>query len=215
MTTLWNHDAQTYLSNHFTVPDSFFFLGKNLEPQNTKAMTEWDIPRVMSIEKPMFLDVFPFWRKSTRNCLSVGRSCPSKIHHVVLRRWARVGMDASSCTKGPSTLVAVLPGWSSWKWRMDGRLDGWPSKNRGGFPPKWMVKIMEKPIKHGMIWGAHPYFWKHPYVPFSKGGFSGFMLVFWWVKGVHVHIFGWNILNSWPEEQIILHHIWKSISASL
>ena len=134
----------------FPIP---FFCGKNLEPQNTKAMTEWDIPRVMSIEKPMFLDVFPFWRKSTRNCLSVGRSFPSNIHHVVLRRWARVGMDASSCTKGPSTLVAVLPGWSSWKWRMDGRLFGWPSKNRGGFPPKWMVKIMEKPIKHGMIWG--------------------------------------------------------------
>ena len=25
-----------------------------------------------------------------------------------------------------------------------------------------MVKIMEHPIKHGMIWGHH-YFWKHPY----------------------------------------------------
>ena len=23
----------------------------------------------------------------------------------------------------------------------------------GGKPPKWMVKIMENPIKHGMIWG--------------------------------------------------------------
>ena len=28
----------------------------------------------------------------------------------------------------------------------------------GGAPSKWMVKIMEHPIKHGMIWGAHPYF---------------------------------------------------------
>ena len=26
------------------------------------------------------------------------------------RRWARVGMDASSCTKGPQQLVALLPG---------------------------------------------------------------------------------------------------------
>ncbi len=24
--------------------------------------------------------------------------------------------------------------------------------------------IMENSIKHGMIWGAHPYFWKQPYV---------------------------------------------------
>ncbi len=28
----------------------------------------------------------------------------------------------------------------------------------GETPSKWMVKIMENPIKHGMIWGAHPYF---------------------------------------------------------
>ena len=38
------------------------------------------------------------------------------------------------------------------------------SENRGDFPPKWMVKIKEKPIKHGMIWGYH-YFWKHPNLP--------------------------------------------------
>ena len=28
------------------------------------------------------------------------------------------------------------------------------SKNRDA--PKWMVKIMENPIKHGMIWGGFP-----------------------------------------------------------
>ena len=28
----------------------------------------------------------------------------------------------------------------------------------GVFPPKWMVKIMENPIKHGMIWGENPLF---------------------------------------------------------
>ena len=26
----------------------------------------------------------------------------------------------------------------------------------GMFPPKWMVKMMENPIKHGMIWGGNP-----------------------------------------------------------
>ena len=30
------------------------------------------------------------------------------------------------------------------------------SNNRGA--PKWMVKIMENPIKHGMIWGENPLF---------------------------------------------------------
>ncbi len=34
----------------------------------------------------------------------------------------------------------------------------------GGKPPKWMVKIMENPMNKWMIWGAHPYFWKHPYI---------------------------------------------------
>ncbi len=29
--------------------------------------------------------------------------------------------------------------------------------------PKWMVKIMENPMNKWMIWGAHPYFWKHPF----------------------------------------------------
>ncbi len=45
------------------------------------------------------------------------------------------------------------------------------TKNRGTYPPKWMVNIMENPIKHGMIWGYH-YFWKHPCQ--SSGGFVVF-----------------------------------------
>ena len=37
------------------------------------------------------------------------------------------------------------------------------TKNRGVLPPKWMVKIMvPNPMNKWMIWGAHPYFWKHP-----------------------------------------------------
>ena len=32
--------------------------------------------------------------------------------------------------------------------------------NRG--TPKWMVKIMENPIKHGMIWGENPLFLETP-----------------------------------------------------
>ena len=38
----------------------------------------------------------------------------------------------------------------------------------GGFPWKWMVKIMEKPIKHGMIWGENPLFLETP--------------ICWWLK---------------------------------
>ena len=38
----------------------------------------------------------------------------------------------------------------------------WMFPKIGGKPPKWMVKIMENPIKMDDL-GAHPYFWKHPY----------------------------------------------------
>ena len=40
-----------------------------------------------------------------------------------------------------------------------------------GVNPKIGVKpqngwfIMENPMNKWMIWGAHPYFWKHPYIP--------------------------------------------------
>ena len=37
------------------------------------------------------------------------------------------------------------------------------SKNRGMFPPKWMVKIMEKPMNKWDDLGVFPYFWKHPF----------------------------------------------------
>ena len=36
------------------------------------------------------------------------------------------------------------------------------SKTRG--TPKWMVKIMENPIKMDDLGGKKPYFWKHPYM---------------------------------------------------
>ena len=45
----------------------------------------------------------------------------------------------------------------------------------GVFPPKWMVKIMEKPMNKWMIWGAHPYFWKHPYSIYILSGILPFV----------------------------------------
>ena len=33
----------------------------------------------------------------------------------------------------------------------------------GGKPPKMAGENNGKPYKNGMIWGAHPNFWKHPY----------------------------------------------------
>ena len=41
------------------------------------------------------------------------------------------------------------------------------SKNRGGNPPKWMVRLMENPTKMDDL-GYH-YFWKHPYVKTPVG----------------------------------------------
>ena len=36
------------------------------------------------------------------------------------------------------------------------------SKNKG--TPRWMVKIMENPIKMDDLGGKSHYFWKHPYI---------------------------------------------------
>ena len=36
------------------------------------------------------------------------------------------------------------------------------SKNRGVSPQKWMVKIMENPVRNGMIWGENPLFSETP-----------------------------------------------------
>ena len=36
------------------------------------------------------------------------------------------------------------------------------SKNKGK-PPKWMVYVMENPIKMDDLGVKNPYFWKHPY----------------------------------------------------
>ena len=38
---------------------------------------------------------------------------------------------------------------------------GCQPKNRA--TPKWMVEIMENPIKMHDLWGVSHYFWKHPY----------------------------------------------------
>ena len=49
------------------------------------------------------------------------------------------------------------------------------SKNRG--TPKWMVKIMENPIKMDDLGGKTPYFWKHPYM---SGGWESDFYQVWW-----------------------------------
>ena len=38
----------------------------------------------------------------------------------------------------------------------------WVFPKIGGFPPKWILKIMENPMNKWMIWW-YPYFWKHPF----------------------------------------------------
>ena len=50
------------------------------------------------------------------------------------------------------------------------RFSGWPSKNRGFLPPKWMVEnFMENPIFwKWMIWGVFPLFLETPICPMNK-----------------------------------------------
>ena len=44
------------------------------------------------------------------------------------------------------------------------RIRTWVFPKIGGKPPKWMVKIMENPIKMDDLGVFSPYFWKHPLV---------------------------------------------------
>ena len=44
----------------------------------------------------------------------------------------------------------------------------WVFPKSRGKPPKWMVKIVENPIKIRMIWGGFPYFRKHPDIFFES-----------------------------------------------
>ena len=61
-------------------------------------------------------------------------------------------------------------------------------------PPKWMVKIMEHPIKMDDL-GAHPYFWKHPFVHISLlwhgNGNWREVLIF-----IHIVYLGFYVFNS-------------------
>ena len=59
------------------------------------------------------------------------------------------------------------------------------SENSGN-TPKWMMKMMENPIKHGIIWGYH-YFRKHPYMTCDR--FSGNLVVFGRLLGYFWKVF--------------------------
>ena len=52
-----------------------------------------------------------------------------------------------------------------------GKKNTWVFPKTGVFPPKWMVKIMENPIKMGWFGGKTPYFRKHPPFFVSKSKF--------------------------------------------
>ena len=64
-----------------------------------------------------------------------------------------IGLFESFCSRKPGK--APLPAGNVMKVRSGGNgsdregslSHGWPSKNRGIYPPKWMVKIMENLIK--------------------------------------------------------------------
>ena len=45
---------------------------------------------------------------------------------------------------------------------------GWAPKNRGIFPPKWMVKIMENRMNKWMIWEVNTPIFGNIHVGFSR-----------------------------------------------
>ena len=61
----------------------------------------------------------------------------------------------------------------------------------GGTPPNWMVKIMENPIKHGMIWGENPLFSETPICQRMK-------MTFGWLHQFSVYFFdGFSWIKRW------------------
>ena len=76
------------------------------------------------------------------------------------------------------------------------QVGGNPKIGRG--TPKWMVKIMEHPIKNRWFWGKTHYFWKHPYFLRKHynylnhaGWFGGsspdFWIIAWWFFECNSH----------------------------
>ena len=59
-----------------------------------------------------------------------------------------------------------VAGWFAHSSRTNMQMSIWVCPKIVGFPPKWMVKIMENPIKNGSFGGYH-YFRKHPYGNFE------------------------------------------------
>ena len=72
----------------------------------------------------------------------------------------------------PSNLhqVRIPPKWVI-PWSPREKKNTWVFPKTGVFPPKWMVKIMENPIKMGWFGGKTPYFRKHPPFFVSKSKF--------------------------------------------
>ena len=113
------------------------------------------------------------WHLSCRQLFGANNSRPSS--------WAIRALSPCHLSGGPNLQLSDMD----------------VSKNRGG-PPRWMVKIMENPIKMddlGNLGVYTHYFRKHPY------GFAG---VFQWdpnfgeVKDQFANVAGWGPWTSWP-----------------
>ena len=73
----------------------------------------------------------------------------------------------------------------------------WVVPKIGGKPPKWMVKIMENPIKMDDLGGKPHYFWKHPCPSLSSSDHENYLFSHNHGNGKWPHYRG-NSLNSGP-----------------
>ena len=81
----------------------------------------------------MFLPSWRWKRSPQRHNLTLSAV---RISTSYTRSWHKMNINYS-----------IQPSWHSFNETI------WGFPKIGGKPPKWMVKIMENPIKHGMIWG--------------------------------------------------------------
>ena len=138
-------------TNHYTKIWVFPKLGV---PRNERFIMENPI-KMDDFGVPLFLET-PISKSNSSSAKKSTRSCWTNVLQVV--QPSSVQDSCSNSFLGPNIgATRVAERSQTRSFYMD------VSPKIGGKPPKWMVKIMENPIKIKMDDLGYHYFWKHPY----------------------------------------------------
>ena len=146
------------------------FCQKRNSPDKAKKAKRWDVLSPPAQDSSHHQDYYIFSRESrtkpsfatgilgggTTQVIAIGVPCPVCLSRL---RWRVAMLNLVDSGLLQPLRDQVLGG------QILGDVCGTQmdvSKNRGVYPPKWMVKIMVPTLLKWMIWGKTPYFWKHP-----------------------------------------------------